>query len=153
MRISVSLSFAVLALASLTASSQAPVAPKATAAPSRVALTPPMGWNSWNFFAEKVSDKDIRAAADQLVATGMKDAGYIYVNIDDTWEGERDASGVLHSNAKFPNMKALADYVHSRGLKIGIYSSPGPKTCGGYEGSYNHEVQDAQLYASWASTT
>jgi alpha-galactosidase len=149
MRISVSLSFAVLALASLTASSQAPVAPKAAAAPSRVALTPPMGWNSWNFFAEKVSDQDIRAAADQLVATGMKDAGYVYVNIDDTWEGERDASGVLHSNAKFPNMKALADYVHSRGLKIGIYSSPGPKTCGGYEGSYNHEVQDAQLYASW----
>jgi len=108
-----------------------------------------MGWNSWNFFAEKVSDKDIRAAADQLVATGMKDAGYIYVNIDDTWEGERDASGVLHSNAKFPDMKALAEYVHSKGLKIGIYSSPGPKTCGGYEGSLGHEAQDAQLYAQW----
>jgi alpha-galactosidase len=108
-----------------------------------------MGWNSWNFFAEKVSDKDIRAAADQLVATGMKDAGYVYVNIDDTWEGERDANGVLHTNAKFPDMKALADYVHSKGLKIGIYSSPGPKTCGGYAGSLGHEEQDAKLYAGW----
>jgi alpha-galactosidase len=79
----------------------------------------------------------------------MKDAGYIYVNIDDTWEGQRDSSGVLHSNDKFPDMKALADYVHSKGLKIGIYSSPGPKTCAGYEGSLGHEEQDAQLYASW----
>jgi alpha-galactosidase len=108
-----------------------------------------MGWNSWNFFADKVSDKDIRAAADNLVATGMKDAGYIYVNIDDTWEGQRDASGVLHTNSKFPDMKALADYVHSKGLKLGIYSSPGPKTCAGYEASLGHEAQDAQLYASW----
>src|ERR1035438_7910226 len=76
---------------------------------AQVAQTPPMGWNSWNYFADKVDDKGIRAAADQLVATGMKDAGYNYVNIDDTWEGERDASGVLHTNAKFPDMKALAD--------------------------------------------
>ncbi len=142
MRILASLSLAVFAVASLTASSQTPAAPK-------VALSPPMGWNSWNFFAEKVSDKDIRAAADQLVATGMKDAGYTYINIDDTWEGERDADGVLHTNSKFPDMKALADYVHSKGLKIGIYSGPGPKTCGGYEGSLGHEAQDAQLYASW----
>jgi alpha-galactosidase len=108
-----------------------------------------MGWNSWNFFAEKVSDKDIRAAADQLVATGMKDAGYVYVNIDDTWEGQRDANGVLHTNEKFPDMKALADYVHSKGLKIGIYSSPGPQTCARYEGSLDHEAQDAQMYAQW----
>jgi alpha-galactosidase len=108
-----------------------------------------MGWNSWNFFHGNVTDKDIRNAADQLVSTGMKDAGYVYVNIDDTWEGERDAHGVLHSNAKFPDMKALADYVHSKGLKLGIYSSPGPKTCAGFEGSLNHEEQDAQLYASW----
>jgi alpha-galactosidase len=149
MRISVSLSFAVLAVASLAAAAQAPAAPKATAALSKVALTPPMGWNSWNYFAGKVTDKDIRASADQIVATGMKDAGYIYVNIDDTWEGERDANGVLHTNSKFPDMKALADYVHSKGLKIGIYSSPGPKTCAGFEGSYNHETQDAQLYAQW----
>jgi alpha-galactosidase len=108
-----------------------------------------MGWNSWNFFAGRVTDQDIRAAADELVASGMKDAGYVYVNIDDTWEGKRDADGVLHSNDKFPDMKALADYVHSKGLKIGIYSSPGPKTCAGYEASYGHEEQDAQLYASW----
>jgi alpha-galactosidase len=108
-----------------------------------------MGWNSWNFFADKVDDKGIRAAADQLVATGMKDAGYVYINIDDTWEGERDASGVLHTNAKFPDMKALADYVHSKGLKIGIYSSPGPKTCAGFEGSLGHEEQDAKMYAEW----
>jgi alpha-galactosidase len=108
-----------------------------------------MGWNSWNYFADKVNDKNIRDAADQIVATGMKDAGYVYVNIDDTWEGERDANGVLHANAKFPDMKALADYVHSKGLKLGIYSSPGPKTCGHFEGSLGHEVQDAQLFASW----
>ena len=108
-----------------------------------------MGWNSWNYFAEKVDDKGVRAAADQLVSSGMKDAGYIYVNIDDTWEGERDAKGVLHSNAKFPDMKALADYVHAKGLKIGIYSSPGPKTCAGYAGSLGHELQDAQMYAAW----
>ncbi len=150
MRIAVLLSFATLALTSLTAASQATAgAQEQPRAPQEVAQTPPMGWNSWNYFAERVSDKDIRAAADQLVATGMKDAGYVYVNIDDTWEGERDASGVLHANAKFPDMKALADYVHSKGLKIGIYSSPGPKTCGGYEGSLGHEAQDAQLYAQW----
>ena len=114
-----------------------------------VAQTPPMGWNSWNFFATKVTDKDIRGAADQLVATGMKDAGYIYVNIDDSWEAERDASGVLHTNSKFPDMKALADYVHSKGLKIGIYSGPGTKTCGKYAASLGHEEQDAQMYAEW----
>ena len=114
-----------------------------------VAATPPMGWNSWNHFAEKVDDRGVRAAADALVSTGMKDAGYIYVNIDDTWEGKRDAQGNIQSNSKFPNMKALADYVHSKGLKIGIYSSPGPKTCGGYEGSYGHESQDARTYARW----
>jgi alpha-galactosidase len=108
-----------------------------------------MGWNSWNYFADKVTDKNIRDAADLIVSSGMKDAGYIYVNIDDTWEGERDANGVLHANSKFPDMKALADYVHSKGLKLGIYSSPGPKTCGHHEGSLGHEVQDAQLYASW----
>jgi alpha-galactosidase len=108
-----------------------------------------MGWNSWNWFAEKVTDKDVRQAADLLVSSGMRDAGYVYVNIDDTWEGTRDASGMLHSNDKFPDMKALADYVHAKGLKLGIYSSPGPKTCARFEGSMGHEDQDAQLYASW----
>jgi len=113
------------------------------------AATPPMGWNSWNFFAGKVTDKDIRDTADLLVSTGMRDAGYVYVNIDDTWEGERDADGRILSNAKFPDMKALADYVHSKGLKLGIYSSPGAKTCARYEGSLGHEDQDAQTYADW----
>jgi alpha-galactosidase len=145
MRIPTSLSLFALALASLT--SFTPGAPQASA--QSVAQTPPMGWNSWNFFFAKVTDQDIRASADQIVATGMKDAGYVYVNIDDAWQGKRDADGVLHSNEKFPDMKALADYVHSKGLKIGIYSGPGPKTCAGYEGSLGHEEQDAKLYASW----
>ena len=96
--------------------------------------TPPMGWNSWNKFAGKVDDAAVRGVADAMVASGMKDAGYIYINIDDTWEGPRDANGNITSNLKFPDMKALAEYVHSKGLKIGIYSSPGPKTCAGYEG-------------------
>ena len=115
----------------------------------QIAATPPMGWNSWNHFGEKVSDSDVRAAADALVTTGMRDAGYVYVNIDDTWQGERDASGRIHSNKKFPDMKALGEYIHARGLKFGIYSSPGPKTCAGYEGSLNHEQQDADTYADW----
>jgi alpha-galactosidase len=143
MRIFASLFFAVFALALV------PATQPVTAQAQNVAQTPPMGWNSWNFFADKVTDKDIRAAADNLVATGMKDAGYIYINIDDTWEGQRDASGILHTNAKFPDMKALADYVHSKGFKIGIYSGPGPKTCGGFEGSLGHEAQDAKMYADW----
>jgi alpha-galactosidase len=115
----------------------------------KVAATPPMGWNSWNFFAGKVTDKDIRDTADLLVSTGMRDAGYVYVNIDDTWEGERDAQGKIQSNSKFPDMKALADYVHSKGLKLGIYSSPGVTTCARFAGSLGHEEQDAQTYADW----
>jgi alpha-galactosidase len=126
------------------------VAPAFVAAQSQqLAATPPMGWNSWNHFAGKVSDADVRAAADALVSSGMRDAGYIYVNIDDTWEGQRDANGVIQTNSKFPDMKTLADYVHAKGLKLGIYSSPGPKTCAGYEGSYGHEEQDAKSYAAW----
>lgn len=116
---------------------------------ARVAATPPMGWNSWNFFAEKVTEQDIKNAADQMVSTGMRDAGYVYINIDDTWEGKRDASGVLHTNDKFPDMKGLADYVHARGLKLGIYSGPGAKTCAGYPASLGHEAQDAKMYADW----
>jgi alpha-galactosidase len=116
---------------------------------AQLAGTPPMGWNSWNHFACKVSDAIVRAQADAMVSSGMKAAGYEYVNIDDCWEGVRDSEGVIHPNARFPDMKALADYVHSKGLKLGIYSSPGPKTCGGYEGSYEHEKQDAETYAQW----
>ncbi len=114
-----------------------------------LARTPPMGWNSWNKFAGKVDEATVRAIADAMVASGMKKAGYVYVNIDDTWEGPRDTNGNITSNTKFPDMKGLADYVHSKGLKIGIYSSPGPKTCAGYEGSYGHEEQDAKTFAAW----
>jgi alpha-galactosidase len=94
----------------------------------QLARTPPMSWNSWNHFACNVSDVIVRAQADAMVSSGMKAVGYTYVLIDDCWQGERDAEGYIHPNAKFPDMKALADYVHSKGLKIGIYSSPGPKT-------------------------
>ena len=137
-----------LLLLSLTAA-QIPAQAAKPTNPPILAATPLMGWNSWNYFAGKVTDKDIRDTADLLVSTGMRDAGYVYVNIDDTWEGKRDAQGILHANQKFPDMKALADYVHSKGLKLGIYSSPGPQTCGGFEGSLGHEQKDADLYASW----
>ncbi len=112
--------------------------------------TPPMGWNSWNKFAGRVTAEDVKGMADAMVSSGMAKAGYVYVNIDDTWEGQsRDANGNITTNTKFPDMKGLADYVHSKGLKIGIYSSPGPKTCAGYEASYGHEEQDAKQFAAW----
>lgn len=114
-----------------------------------LARTPPMGWNSWNHFHRNVNDKVVRETADAMATNGMKAAGYVYVNIDDTWEGTRDAQGNIQTNEKFPNMKALSDYVHSKGLKLGIYSSPGPKTCAGFEGSYAHEEEDARTYAAW----
>jgi alpha-galactosidase len=114
-----------------------------------LAKTPPMGWNSWNLFRNKIDDKTVREMADAMVSSGMRDLGYVYVNIDDTWEGLRDANGHLAPNAKFPDMKALADYIHARGLKLGIYSSPGPRTCAGYPGSYGHEADDAETFARW----
>ncbi len=114
-----------------------------------LAKTPPMGWNSWNRFKGAIDDAGVRGIADAMVSSGMKDAGYQYVNIDDTWESKRDENGNITTNKRFPDMKALADYVHSKGLKIGLYSSPGPKTCAGYEGSYGHEAQDAKQYAAW----
>ncbi len=114
-----------------------------------LAALPPMGWNSWNHFKDKVDDASVRAAAEAMVSNGMRDAGYVYVNIDDTWEGDRDAQGRIQANSKFPDMKALADFVHSKGLKLGIYSSPGALTCAKYAGSLGHEVQDAQTYAAW----
>ena len=114
-----------------------------------IAATPPMGWNSWNHFASKVTEVDVRRAADAMVASGMKSAGYSYIIVDDSRAGARDAQGTIHANNKFSDMKALGDYIHSKGLKFGIYSSPGPKTCGGYEGSYGHEQQDASTYAEW----
>ncbi len=114
-----------------------------------ICLTPPLGWNSWNHFANRVTEKDVRDAADAMVNSGLIDHGWTYVNIDDCWQGERDAEGNIHGNAKFPDMKALADYIHAKGLKFGVYSSPGPKTCAGFAGSYGHEDQDARTYADW----
>src|SRR5213593_2998581 len=114
-----------------------------------LARTPPMGWNSWNKFASRIDDATVRSIGDAMANNGMKAAGYLYINIDDTWEAGRDAKGNIQTNKKFPDMKALADYVHSKGLKLGIYSSPGPNTCAGYEGSYGHEEQDARTYAAW----
>lgn len=113
--------------------------------------TPPLGWNSWNTFACDVDERLIREMADAMVASGMKDAGYEYINIDDCWQGERDGEGNIRENKdRFPSgMKALADYVHSKGLKIGIYSDAGNKTCAGYPGSRGHEYQDARTYAEW----
>ncbi|WP_207428942.1 glycoside hydrolase family 27 protein [Pedobacter sp. SYSU D00535] len=116
-----------------------------------LALTPPMGWNSWNKFGCNVDEKMIREIADAMVSSGMKDAGYTYVNIDDCWHGDRDSLGFIHPDPqRFPSgMKALADYVHSKGLKLGIYSDAGSQTCGGRPGSRGYEFQDAQTYASW----
>ena len=114
-----------------------------------LARTPPMGWNSWNKFAEHIDEKTVREIADALVATGLRDAGYVYVNIDDGWQGVRDSHGVLQPNAKFPDMAGLAGYLHAKGLKLGIYSSPGPKSCAGYTGSYGHITQDAATWAAW----
>ena len=108
-----------------------------------------MGWNSWNKFAGRVDDATVRTIADAMAGNGMKEAGYLYINIDDTWEGGRDPQGNILTNKKFPDMKALATYVHNKGLKLGIYSSPGPNTCACYEGSYGHEEQDARTYAAW----
>jgi alpha-galactosidase len=117
-----------------------------------LAPTPPMGWNSWNKFGCRIDEKLIRETADAMVATGMKDAGYQYVNIDDCWEDSvRDAKGRLATEpTRFPSgMKALADYVHTKGLKIGIYSSAGTGTCQRRPASLDHEVVDAQTFADW----
>jgi alpha-galactosidase len=116
-----------------------------------LAATPPMGWNSWNKFACNVSEQLIRETADAMVATGMRDAGYRYVNIDDCWQGQRDARGFIQPDPqRFPSgMKALADYVHARGLKFGLYSDAGWQTCGGRPGSRGYEFQDALTYAEW----
>ncbi|TAK67231.1 MAG: alpha-galactosidase [Bacteroidetes bacterium] len=127
----------------------------------KIALTPPMGWNSWNCWACAVDDAKVRASADAMVSSGLVNHGWTYVNIDDCWEikpdapepelqGEaRDKDGLINTNKKFPDMKALSDYVHSKGLKLGIYSGPGPLTCAGFTASYKYEEQDAKQYAAW----
>lgn len=116
-----------------------------------LAATPQMGWNSWNKFGININEDLIKATADKMVELGLVDAGYIYLNLDDGWHGERDEQGFIQVNPeKFPSgMKALADYVHSKGMKLGIYSDAGPKTCAMCEGSLGHEYQDAYTYAQW----
>lgn len=116
-----------------------------------LAATPPMGWNSWNKFACNVSEDLIKQAADAMVSSGMKDAGYQYVVIDDCWQVSRDANGnIVPDPKRFPNgIKALADYVHSKGLKFGLYSDAGLKTCQGRPGGRGYEYQDARQYAAW----
>jgi len=117
---------------------------------STIALTPPMGWNSWNCWGLSVSQERVMSSAQALIDKGLADYGYSYINVDDAWEAEaRNADGTIAVNEKFPDMKALGDWLHSNGLKFGIYSSPGDYTCGGYLGSIDHELQDAETYNSW----
>jgi alpha-galactosidase len=118
---------------------------------ANLALTPPMGWNSWNKFACNVNEQMIESMADAMVKSGMKDAGYQYVNIDDCWQVNRDAQGnIVADPQRFPHgMKAVGDYIHSLGLKFGVYSDAGSKTCAGRPGGLGHEYQDALQYAAW----
>jgi alpha-galactosidase len=127
----------------------------------KIALTPPMGWNSWNCFAHEVSGEKVKRAAEVMVKSGLINYGWSYVNIDDYWQNNRDSNdpslqgklrdeaGNIIPNKRFGDMKTLTDYVHGLGLKIGIYTSPGPWTCGGCAGSYGYEKQDAETYAKW----
>ena len=126
-----------------------------------IGLTPALGWNSWNCFAGAVTAEKVRAAADAMVSSGLINHGWTYINIDDYWEvkpkstdptlqgPERDDQGRILPNPRFPDMKGLTDYVHALGLKIGLYSGPGPLTCGGCIASYQHEEQDAKSYGDW----
>ncbi|HEY3268105.1 MAG TPA: NPCBM/NEW2 domain-containing protein [Armatimonadota bacterium] len=117
--------------------------------PRALAQTPPIGWSAWNVWAGTVDDAKVRAAADAMVRSGLADHGFQFVNIDDCWQAKRDDAGRIQPKPGFPDMKALADFVHSHGLKLGIYSSPGPETCGNAIGSYQHEEQDARTFADW----
>jgi hypothetical protein len=126
-----------------------------------LALTPPMGWNSWYIYYNRVTEKNMRDAADCMISSGMADFGYQYVNIDDCWsvkegtkdptlQGEpRDPEGRINSNKRFPDMKALTDFIHSLGLKAGIYTSPGPTTCAGHVAAYQHEELDTARFVEW----
>ena len=126
-----------------------------------LALTPPMGWNHWYVHYDRITDQVVREAAEAMIRSGMADVGYQYINIDDCWMNAekqkdplrvgpaRDDKGNIVPNRHFPDMHALTDYIHQRGLKAGIYTSPGPKTCGGFTGSYQHERQDAAQFAAW----
>ena len=123
----------------------------------KIALTPPMGWNSWNCFAADVSQAKVEAAADAMVSSGLVDHGWTYVNVDDCWQVRADRpaaqrrfpDGHIRTNAKFPDMKAMADHIHAKGLRAGLYSSPGTATCGNYTASFEYEWEDAADYAKW----
>jgi alpha-galactosidase len=127
----------------------------------KIALTPPMGWNHWYAHYDRITDEMIREASDIMINSGMADVGYQYVNIDDCWMNApenndslrvgplRNEQGNIVPNRHFPDMKGLTDYIHSKGLKAGIYTSPGPLTCGGFAGAYLHEEQDARQFAAW----
>ena len=127
----------------------------------QLALTPPMGWNHWYAHYDRITDRMMREAADVMISSGMADAGYQYVNIDDCWMNApknkdprrvgplRDEQGNIIPNKYFPDMKQLTDYIHGKGLKAGIYTSPGPLTCGGFTGAWQHEEQDARQFAAW----
>lgn len=128
---------------------------------NQIALTPPLGWNSWNCFGCSIDQDKVKAAADAMVSSGLADHGWNYINIDDCWMirpdsndslvggTARDGQGAINTNKKFPDIKGLTDYIHGLGLKIGIYTGPGPKTCAGYTGSYAFEEQDAMQFARW----
>src|SRR5216110_2697636 len=124
---------------------------KSIAQAQRLAQTPPMGWNSWNKFACDVSEQLIREIADAMVGSGLRAAGYQYVNIDDCWQVSRDAQGnIVADPTRFPSgIKALADYIHGKGLKLGVYTDAGMMTCAKRPGSIGHEYQDAKQYANW----
>jgi len=127
----------------------------------KLALTPPMGYNHWYAHYDRITDQMMREAADVMISSGMADVGYEYVNIDDCWMNApknndpkrvgplRDDKGNIVTNSYFPDMKGLTDYIHTKGLKAGIYTSPGPLTCGGFTGAYQHEEQDARQFAAW----
>ena len=117
---------------------------------ARIGLTPPMGWNSWNCWGLSVSQEKVMSSAAALINRGLADYGYAYINIDDAWEAEERApDGRIVTNEKFPDIKGLGDWLHSNGLKMGIYSSPGDRTCGGYLGTLDHEQQDAETWNEW----
>ena len=127
----------------------------------QLALTPSMGWNHWYAHYDRITDKMMREAADVMISSGMADVGYQYINIDDCWMNApknndpkrvgplRDEKGNILPNCYFPDMKGLTDYIHAKGLKAGIYTSPGTLTCGGFTGAYQHEAQDAKQFANW----
>ncbi len=143
---------AVVALLGLTALPTARLSAQAYPSNAQLAPTPPMGWNSWNKFGCDIDENLIRETADAMVASGMRDAGYVYVNIDDCWMAkERDAAGRLQPDpVRFPHgIAAVADYVHSKGLKLGIYSSAGTLTCQKFPASLDHEAVDARTFAGW----